>query len=51
LGEGVGPAENWLIGGELVTYGRESEKVSPSVKGYKVGADGEEWGCEVKKEK
>ena len=51
LGEGVGPAEDWLIGGELVTYGRESEKVPPSVKGNKVGTDGEEWRCEVEKEK
>jgi hypothetical protein len=51
LGEGVGPAEEWLIGGELVTYGGESEEVSPSMKGYKVGADGEEGGCEVEKEK
>jgi hypothetical protein len=41
LGEGVGPAEEWLIGGKLVAYGGESEKVSPSVKGNKVGPDGE----------
>jgi len=47
----MGPAEDWFIGGELVTYGGESEKVSPGMKGYKVGADGEERGCEVKKEK
>ena len=51
LGEGVGPAEEWLIGGELVAYGGESEEVSPSVKGNKVGTDGEEGGCEVEKEK
>jgi hypothetical protein len=50
LGEGVGPAEEWLIGGELITYGGESEKVSPSVKGHKVGTDGKEGGCEVEKE-
>ena len=51
LGEGMGPAEEWLIGGELVPYGGESEKMSPSVKGNKVGTDGEERGCEVEKEK
>ena len=51
MGEGVGPAKEWLIGSELVAYGGESEEVSPSVKGYKVDADGEEGGCEVEKEK
>ena len=44
----MGPAKEWLIGGELVAKGGESEEVSPSMKGYKVGADGEEGGGEIK---
>jgi len=47
----VDPAIEWLKGGELVAEGGEAEKVSPSVEGDKVGADGEERGGEIKQKK
>ena len=51
MGEGVGPATDGMNRSSVVPQGSESEEVAPSVKGNKVGADGEEGGCEVEKEK
>ena len=51
LGEGVCPATDGINRSSVVPQGSKPEKVSPGMKGYKVGADGKERGCEVKKEK
>jgi hypothetical protein len=51
LGEGVGPATDGINRSSVVPQGSEPEKVSPGMKGNKVGTDGEEWWREVEKEK